>query len=182
VVKGKYGPISAAVPFTGHQLWELTPNSSILVANSAEYRIFTIGRKGDTTRILERAGLPPIPVREAEVDAILDGATFKHFLQQGGKVDRSRIPKVRPALNGMVIDDRGNLWVEPTVSEEEQGKVFDVFDPQGRLLGQVRSSVNLSFPAWAGRPLIRGDRIYAVSVDNDGSTSIVIGRIIRPKQ
>jgi hypothetical protein len=182
VVQTKYGAYSVAVPFTGHQVWELTPNSSVLVASTAQYRIYTIGRKGDTTRILERTGLPAIPVTAEDVDTVFAGLGFKYFLAQSGLADRSRVPKVRPAFRGMVIDDRGNLWVEPTVADADQGKVFDVFDPQGRLLGQVRSSVKLSFPEWAGRPLIRGDRIYAVSVDADGSTAIVVGRIIRPKQ
>jgi YD repeat-containing protein len=181
-VKLKYGMYSVPVPFSGHQVWELAPNSSVLLANTSEYRIYILGRKGDTTRIIERSGRPAIPVTGEDVDSAFAGGGMKYFLTQGGKADRSRVPQVMPAFRGMVFDNRRNLWVEPTVSAGSQGKVFDVFDREGRLLGQVRSEVRLSLPEWAGRPIIRGDRIYSVVQDSDGSTSIVIARIVRPNR
>ncbi len=96
-------------------------------------------------------------------------------MEQGGTVDRSRVPDVKPALEQFFVDDRKHLWVQPVASSDEALRVFDVFDPEGRYLGRVRSGVRI-----VGVPVFRGDHLYAVSEDVDHIPYGVRARIVRP--
>jgi hypothetical protein len=86
----------------------------------------------------------------------------------------SRIPSVKPAFDSFLLDDAGYLWVDPVTPKQGEGRVFDVFDPDGRYLGQARANVRLS-----GRPVFRGDYVYATTEDESGIPYVIRARIIR---
>ncbi|MGH9896199.1 MAG: hypothetical protein ACREA0_30245, partial [bacterium] len=151
-------------------VWSLDPRGYVWLGVTTPYRIYQTRLQGDTVRIIERA-YEPVPVASDEKDSAVAG--MKWFTDQGGKVDPSRIPDVRPAFAGFFFDDRGHLWVAPVV-KREQGRGFDVFDPEGRFLGRVRSGFRLLLrPA----PTIRGDLLYAVTEDESGIPYLVRARI-----
>jgi sugar lactone lactonase YvrE len=114
-------------------------------------------------------------VAGAEKDSAI--ARAKWFTDQGGKVDRSRIPDVMPAFRSFEVDDEGNLWVEPYVARGDTARRYDVFDPSGRYLGQARSDVGI---AGSPRPLFRRGAVYAVVTDEVGIPYVVRARIVRP--
>ncbi len=160
--------VSYSVPFTPGLVWTFDPRGYIWLGVTAPYRIYQTRLRGDTVRILERA-YEAVPVAADEKDSAVAG--LKSFTDQGGRVDPSRIPDVKPAFAGFFLDDRGHLWVEPVV-KQEQGRVFDVFDPEGRYLGRVYSGFRLQ-----SNPTFRGDRLYAVTEDENGIPYIVRARI-----
>ena len=99
------------------------------------------------------------------------------FTKQGGNVDRSRIPNVKPAVNDLLIAEDGYLWVSPVVADTAlQRRVFDIFDPEGRFLGELRLPFDLMlYPA----PVLRRNRIIGVTQDAGGVPYIVRARIER---
>jgi hypothetical protein len=98
-----------------------------------------------------------------------------------GTIDPARVPSKKPPFLDMFVDDRGNLWVQPAAVAADQGRVWDVFNAEGRLLGQLRSPFSLARMGFFGpHPCIRGTRIYAVTPDQDGNPTVVIGHIERP--
>ena len=105
-------------------------------------------------------------------------ARLKWFTDQGGKVDRGRIPDAKPAVQGFFVTDDGYLWVSATRADtSETNRVFEIFDPEGRYLGELRLPfAMLSNPA----PLLGRDRIVAVTQDEFGVPYIVRARIVRP--
>jgi len=76
-----------------------------------------------------------------------------------------------------VLDDAGNLWVQLVAEADEEGRLFDVFDPEGRYLGEVLLPFPVEFfPA----PIIRDGYMYAVMEDELEVPFLVRGRIERP--
>jgi sugar lactone lactonase YvrE len=99
------------------------------------------------------------------------------IMEQGGRVDRSRIPDTKPPVDEFFLDDEGNIWVLPITSIAEQGRLLEVFDPEGRYLGQVE----LAFPlATFPRPVFRDGFLYAVTEDELEVPYIVRARIEKP--
>lgn len=169
------GGMSVTVPYSPGLIWRLTRTGDIWFAETGTYRIFQRTLAGDTLREITRA-FDPIPVSSADVDQRI--AQLKWFTDQGGKIDRGRIPSVKPALGDFLFDDRGDLWVVPIVADSAlSGRVFDLFDVQGRYLGRLRLPFNLSsYP----RPVIRDDRLYGVTANDLGVEYVVIARIVKP--
>lgn len=160
--------VSYTVPFTPGLVWSFDPRGYNWLGVTTPYRIYQTRLRGDTVRIVERA-YEPVPVASGEKDSAV--ASLKSFTDQGGEVDPSRIPDVKPAFAGFFLDDRGHLWVEPVVNREES-RGFDVFDPEGRYLGRVHSGFRL-----LSNPTFRGDRLYGVTEDESGIPYIVRARI-----
>jgi len=120
----------------------------------------------------------PVPVTGEDVDSAL--ADLEWFVRQGGKVDRSRIPGVKPAVRGMFVADDGHLWVAPnTRSPTDDGHVFDIFDPEGRYLGPVRLPFPLSsYPP----PVIRDGVVIGVTRDELEVPYVIRARILKRQE
>lgn len=148
-----------AVPFASRMSRRVYPGYGVWSGVSDRYRIHHQSLEGDTLRAVERE-LEPVSVTPAEKDEAL--ASLKWFTDRGGRIDPSRIPSRKPAFTDLSRDDSGYLWVQPSLPADTEGSVLDVFDPEGRYLGVVRSGIALgSFPPM----LVRGDRLYAVVRD-----------------
>jgi len=164
--------MGASIPFAGQLVWHLDPRGYVWSAMTDRYRIVQQNLAGDTLLIVERAS-SPVPVTAAERNAALE--TLEWFLEAGGQIDASRIPSVKPLINGLTVDDRGNIWVLPHPSSEAEPIAYDVFDPDGRYLGAVPTSTPLSF--WGARPVFRGNHVYGFTLDDLGIPFLVRLRI-----
>ena len=145
---------SYSVPFAPSLLWWLDPRGYIWSSITDRYRIVQQTLKGDTVRLIERE-VEPVPVTAAEKDSGV--ARLRSFVQQGGVVDRSKIPDAKPPITQFWLDDQGYLWTRLSRPENASGTLFDVFDPEGRYLGEVLAPLALQ------TVLIRGTALYAVA-------------------
>lgn len=168
------GSLRATVPYTSSLQWLLTPDGDFWALRTGSYELFRLSARGDTLRKVTR-GFDPLPVSAEEKDAAVAGLSW--FTNQGGTIDRSRIPDRKPAARGFFLAADGYLWVTPTVADSAaQARTFDVFDPEGRFLGPVV----LPFPlAEYPRPLFQGDRIIGVTHDATGVPYLVRARVVR---
>lgn len=160
-----------AVPFTGVPVWAIDPDGYVWIANTAEYRIERHGFGGGTDRVVERE-VDPIPVTREDRARVMEENEF--FTRQGGRIDLSRIPDHKPALNEFAFDDAGHLWVSPVLGAGE-APALDVFTPAGGYLGRVQLP--------AGKmsvKTIRGDRMAVVAKDSLDVESVVLLRIVKP--
>ena len=67
------------------------------------------------------------------------------------------LPRLRPWLAGIIVADRGDLWLMDTHSAA--GTTFHRYDPTGRPLGQAQAAIRIrSFPA----PQVVGRDLWAV--------------------
>jgi hypothetical protein len=150
--------MAAGIPFAPTQFWRLV-DGRIWIGISDRYRLHQITFEGDTVRTVERAFTPP-PVTAAEKDSTLAAMTW--FTDQGGRVDRSRVPDQKPAYQGWVADEDGFLWVWPHQAAGEEA-ALDLFDADGRYLGRIPTPDRIPMHP---RPVIRGDRLYTVLRDD----------------
>jgi hypothetical protein len=131
--------------------------------------------------------LPAIPVDDAERRDLTEAIT-----RDMRKVDPAwrwsgpEIPRVKPHIRGLRFAADGRIWVErsaravrqpPTDTtpgapdEWVEPTINDVFEPDGRLLGEV------TIPPRTRLHLLLGDRIWAVQRDSLDVPSIVRFRL-----
>jgi hypothetical protein len=172
-LRGETSYMSVEVPFTTRSLWRLSPGGEILSVHTGTFNLALLGARGDTLRIVSRE-MEPSPVTDAELEEAL--GELARFTEAGGIVDRERIPRVKPALEDVWIDERGRTWVQPWRSGTAGG-VLDLFDEVGRYLGpvDVPFSIHTRTP-----PIIRGDHLLAVTRDDLDVPYVVLGRLVLP--
>lgn len=158
-IDGRGGFLTRLVPFTPKGYWALSPDGRIWSGFADRYRLELKDVGGRTVRIVEKP-FEPVPVTGAEKDSA--AKTLDDFVEQGGNVDMGLVPKTKPAFTSLQVDDRGYLWLEPSLPAGETALAFDVFDPEGRYVGRVALPANVTR---IYTPVVRGDRLYAVTLD-----------------
>jgi hypothetical protein len=170
------GRMMTDVPFSPGMDRKLTRAGDFWFVHTGPYELYHLNAAGDTVRKVTKA-FTPVSVTEADKDAAIEGLEW--FTKQGGKVDRSRIPGVKPAVRRLLVAEDGHLWVEPILADTaDVGRVFEIFDPEGRYLGRVRLPFG---PAWMP-PVIRGDTFVAVTTDELDIPYVVRAKIVKPER
>ncbi|HEX5829740.1 MAG TPA: 6-bladed beta-propeller [Gemmatimonadaceae bacterium] len=164
--------VTTDIPFSPVGILHLDRRGYVWFGVSDRYRIVQRDLAGDTVRIIEREATPR-GVSASEIDD--EVKRLEWFTRQGGTLDRGRIPSVHPLFGQVFVDDDGHLWVRPDAPRAEQGFSFDVYDPEGRYLGRATSAVQIG---WR-KPVVRGNRLYAVLADSLGVESVVRCRVVR---
>jgi hypothetical protein len=170
---------SAGVPFSPDLDVVFDPRGYLWAGFSGQYRILQLTLDGrDTIRVIDRA-YDAVRVTATERAAAIERLSW--FVDQGGRIDAGRIPDQHPAFSDIHVDSDGFVWVEPITPRQDEvtvetlyaprPAVYDVFDAEGRYLGRVDAAVPLS------RPVITGDRLHAITVDDLGVQYIVRMRI-----
>lgn len=162
-------------PFAPQPSWSAHPAGGIVVGEGGEYRLHRIGLSGDTTLTIEVAREPE-PTSGADRDSAL--ALFRRHaaeLTDGAIPDREpRVHGTKPAHGAIFVGDAGHVWVRRT-PEAGAAAAWDVFAPDGRLLGSVSSDVVPSYVA----PAASGGRLAMVTTV-DGVPSVVVYDLIVP--
>jgi hypothetical protein len=160
-----------SIPYAASSHTAIGPEGEVwCVPNSSNYEVLRLkaGAK-DTTRIAR--SVPVVPVTPFERDSVI--ALIESRAPTG--LDFSRIPKVKPAIDRLTVDDQGRLWVRHT---NAKGAIeFDIYSANGRIiasaeLGVYNSSVWQPF-------VVHGDNVYAVVLDEDDVQHVARFRITR---
>jgi hypothetical protein len=164
-----------SVPYTPGLDWQLTSAGDFWFVHTGPYELYRLTAAGDTVRKVTKP-FEQVPVTGEDVDSAM--ARLESFIERGAKVDRSRIPGVKPAVRGFYVTGDGQLWVEPTTRDRaDRGRLFEIFDPEGRYLGRLRLPFRVSYPP----PVIRGDMILAVTRDELEVPFVVRAKIVKPE-
>lgn len=160
------GSMSSAVPFTSRQLERWDPRGYLWTAITGDYVITQLAPSGDTLRIIRRTGVSRQPVSAQDREEAVE--RLEWFTRQGGRIDPSRIPSSKPYLTSFHVGTDGHLWVRRTPDRDEESARYDVFDPEGRYLGEVRAPT-----PFGGAPRMDGEAIHAVVTDSLGVQNVV---------
>ena len=165
ITRSEKSTMYRSIPFAPFPLPALGPDGETWCApNSARYEVVRVvaGAK-DTVRI-SRA-IAAVPVTKAERDSVIAGFEEKGPLG----LDFGRIPRNKPAIERITVDDQGRPWVRRT---NAQGVIeFDVYSNVGQpvatvMLGRFRSPAHFPF-------VVRGDNVYMVVLDEDDVQHVV---------
>ncbi len=124
----------------------------------------------------------PVPVTAGEKDNAEERATFNmRRMKPDWKWNGPPIPGTKPPIKDLLVGDDGRLWVQLSqpaveitgVEDAKAGEqpperwrepvVFDVFEPDGTYLGQVRAPDGFQRRP---SPIFRGDQVWAVVRDS----------------
>ncbi len=139
---------------------------------TGEYKLFQQTLDGDTVRIITK-DYDPVPVTSSEMKAVKKNLEW--FTRQGGKLDLSLIPDVKPGFDYFFLDNLGYIWVHPITAQPDD-EVFDIFDPEGEYLGRITLPFHLSFYP---RPVFRDNMLYGVMRDELEVPYVIKARIDR---
>jgi hypothetical protein len=199
VIARKEGSSSSNnVPFSPRVSWTFSPLGYFVAGLSTDYRVDLFRADAPVLRI-ERAWTP-VPVLSAE-RAEQEHRIIENFKESFGswKWNGPPIPDHKPPFRDILVARDGRIWVlvsqpgtewrteaEARAEEARTGDpqtrfrerlVYDVFQPDGRYLGAVRTPEEFrDFP----EPVIRGDLIWDVTRDEVDVQRVVRYRITLP--
>ena len=166
---GRTMTIRYPVPFQGSPTWVVGPDGHLWTGRPADgYRLVERTLEGDTLRIVERAW-EPVPITDHEVDSVIAGLEERFDRVD---LDGSRLPDVRPAYQSFRRAPDGHLWVQRY--DAPGSLAWDVFDPEGRYLGEVAMPEDGPPPSIRD---IRDDVVYATVSGDFDETYVVRYRI-----
>lgn len=123
------------IPFTPKLIQRPARGRTLAAAWTEDYRIAFLRSESDTVRVVERVA-DPVPVSDAEWEAGLE--EYRAFTEERqGESCRPRSiakPEHKPPIVDFHLDWTGRLWVEAATP---QGTVWEIFDPEGRLIGRL---------------------------------------------
>jgi hypothetical protein len=186
------------VPFSPRAVWTLHPDGFFVAGMSDVYRIDIPRADGRVLRIMR--DVEPVPVSAAERSAEEERVTAAmRNLDPNWRWNGPPMPATKPLYSAIFIGLDGRIWVqlpqpgEPVPEEElepgpaggtpprrfRERAVFDVFDGDGRYLGQVTAPHGF---ATQPRPVFDRSHVWAVSRDDLGVQYLTRYRIDVPTQ
>ena len=168
------GMPQALFRLTPRLTFRISPEDVVWFGETDAYRLIVRTLGGDTLRIVE-LDRPRVRVSAAERDSIVR-AVRREPPTPGAVFDPKDIPEEKPAFDRIHFDDGGHVVVEPDGPPADAGRVFDVFDRDGRFLGQARSDV--AFETFPALPVFAGGFVYGVATEASGIQVIVRARIV----
>lgn len=167
------GRMSAGVPFAPSLQRQWDPRGYLWVALNDEYAISRLTMEGDTVMVIRKPGAERVPVTAEEKQEAIE--SLEWFTSQGGRVDPSRIPSEKPRFHSFTVAPDGHVWVRLTPRQDDEGYRHDVFDPDGRYLGEVLLPSVLYYADFTS------DAIQTIGQDSLGVPSILRWRVVREK-
>lgn len=165
-------PPQTAGTLLPRKLWDWSPLGAMIVGVSSEYS-FDIRIRGQQTLRVQRE-VRPVPILpEERRDHESRNEWIRHNV---GNVPTAmfRIGQFKPAFDALYAADDGRVWIRkhgPGTKDERtstppagsfprlpwsEPNVFDVFDPEGRYLGEVWAPPNVSLQS------IQKDRVWGL--------------------
>lgn len=150
-----------SIPFDPAVHVVVDPGGGLWQVDDAAYRIARLDGRGDTVRVIE-SDVTGIAVTDHDRTGFVERMLE---LDPDGRATAEEItsymPDVKPVIEGLVVDDRGRLWVDRVVPLGET-PLYDVFERDGDYLGSIR----LAFEPNQYLPIrIRDGRLYALVQD-----------------
>jgi hypothetical protein len=159
------------VPFTPTAVYFLDSRGGIWQGNGSQFRLVRSTLAADTTAEI-RLDAAPVPVTPAEIREWESSPSIDRFKQMGGRVDESRIPRVKPFFSALYVDPDGYLWV--SVPGGPKVVAFALFDPTGRYLGRLQAT---GLARDVVPPVVRNGRLYLVGSDETDVQRVYVYRI-----
>lgn len=180
--------VGTYVPFTASSAWSVTSRGELASTTGSRYAVGLQRANGTVLRIERDAAAVPVSAEEraAEEARVIE---FFRRLEPGWRWDGPQIPDSRPPIGGLHTGIDGTIWVRvaqpgTVIAEAERAPrartfvhepiVFDVFESDGRYLGDVSAPDRfLLMP----HPVLSRERVWGVIHDDNDVSFIVRYRV-----
>lgn len=162
------------IPFFPAPISALDFNGRLIcIPSSDRYEGFILALDQPDTLARFRRDMNPVAIpaveRDKEVKRLTEFATQIKAVGYSPSV----VPTVRPAVEGIQIDDRGRLWIQRVTAAS--ATEFDLFDQRGALVAVVECPFK---PPTYFRPLFKGDRVWFIVAGEDDVPQVVRTRLV----
>jgi hypothetical protein len=175
-------------PFDPARIWEFSPLGGFWIGVTDQYVLEH--RRPDGTVLRVTRDLEPTPLQPEERS---EWIARTEWLARANGQEVPSIPAEKPLFRSMIAGEDGRLWVrlfaeaekdrDPGGSATREGDgpsprtwrepiVYDVFEPDGTYLAQLR------LPPGASLSVHRGEHVWGVRRDELGTSSVVRFRIV----
>lgn len=160
-----------SIPYAPRPVYMLGPaGESWCAPNSSRFDVMKLVSGAKDTIRFSRS-VPPIPVTKEERDSVV-----QRFEARGPSgLDFDRIPKTKPVIDRITIDDQGRPWIRR--SNAEGAIIFDVYDRNGRSVASAEMA-GVNSPSFLPF-VVRKDNVYMVVLDEDDVQHVVRYQIVR---
>lgn len=152
----------ATLPFAPERKLAIAPDGTIWMNAEAAYVVHRIGPGGDTLATV-RTDDPPPRLTDAQRDSA----------SRASGVALSRIPEQRPWIDRLVVDAGGRLWVMTSDRPDR----WDRWSAAGE---RETVAVSAEYDVGGVTPVIVGDTVVGLVVDELGRQSVVVSELRRP--
>jgi len=185
VLRNKYMRIESMFtniiqPFSPDVYWDISPEGKIVIAYSKEYEIdFYDSTKGKMSSFSHK--YKPIRVTEKDKEAFFGGmtsTTASGSVKQGAPdhiLKYTEFPRFKPAFKEIIVDSEGNILVRAHRNNlNEEFHFMDVFEPDGKFIGNIQITEDVSLPRRAN---IQDGSFWSVKTDEEGLIKVIKYRI-----
>jgi hypothetical protein len=170
-LKNERSDFGMLVPYVPDRVNLLDQGGRLIWGDQGKARFYYSRTGRDTVRIVD-ATLTAAPLPDSLRQSAYDDAVKRNAWLEG--IARiADIPRTYPLWTAMVSDGANNLWVLLPGPRGEADH-WQVFDPDGRLLGAVPAPFD-----HADRTFWTSDRVYVMTTAADGTPAIDVYRIVK---
>lgn len=179
VASSSEGSIGLDLPFTPARAWSVTRAGEVVALLGDRYAI-DIHRQDGSVLQISRA-VAPVPVTDAEraAEEARVTAFFRRFID-GWRWDGPPIPDTKPPISWVHVGEDGRIWVRiaqpgtaiAAAERDDRARsfvreplMFDVYESDGRFLGQVHAPDVLRLRPF---PVFDGELVWGIITDNEG--------------
>lgn len=174
----EYGTSVLHFPYSADVQWDVTPDGRIVIGYSADYELEVYDRTGAKISVISH-DFEPVKVTEKDKKAFFDSVSFYRMGERLKEIPEyitkyTEFPKSKPAFANILSDSHGNIWVVLNgEQEDDKGKIFEVFDPSGQFISQVRIDGNAAFPDSRNAYILHDGSLFVIETGEDDLYRIV---------
>ena len=168
----EYGTSTLYFPYSADVQWDVTPDSRIIIGFSANYELEIYDRFGKKISVVSHA-YEPAEVTERDKKDYFDSLAFYRMGERLKEIPDyitkyTEFPKHKPVYNNILIDSEGNILVVLNREKKnENGKVFDVFNPEGKFISRVSMEGDMALPASRNAYILHNRSIMLIKTGDD---------------
>jgi hypothetical protein len=146
-----YGTTTLYFPYSADVRWDVIPDGLIIIGYSDSCELEICDRSGIKISTISHT-YEPVKVTEKDKKDYFDSLAFYRGGERLKEVPDyitkyTQFPKHKPVYENILVDAEGNIWVVLNrENQEENGKMFDVFDPEGNFISLVVMEGDAAFP------------------------------------
>ena len=148
----EYRTQSLYFPYSADVHWDVTPDGQIIIGFSASYELEIYDRSGKKISTVSHAH-EPAAVTESDKKDYFDSLSFYRMGERLKEIPDyitkyTKFPKNKPVYDNILADSDGNIWVVLNrKKQDENGKMFDTFSPEGKFIATVSMDGDIFLPS-----------------------------------
>lgn len=168
----EFGTSTLYFPYSADVRWEVFPDGRLIIGYSEDYELDIFDRSGRKISSISHRD-DPVPVSEKDKKDYFDSLEFYRAGERLKEVPEyitkyTEFPKHMPVYKNILVDSEGNIWVVLSRgNQEEDGKVIEVFSPDGNFMSRVVLEGDVAFPDNRNAYFLNKGNLFLIQTGDD---------------